>query len=162
MPERLKLFIIPICVAVTAAGCADAGDRNAVASSEVATTYAPALNVDLQRMTRQESGLYMQDLQEGSGEPLRAGQRAVVSYTGWLPDGREFDSSRQPGREPFQVAVGAGEVIAGWDEGLQGMRPGGRRLLVLPPSLAYGTAGAGGVIPPNATLIFDVELLEVR
>jgi FKBP-type peptidyl-prolyl cis-trans isomerase FkpA len=162
----LKAIIAIPILTVMVAACADAGDRAdvpATASTEAATTYAPNLGVDLQQMQRQESGLYIQELQQGTGEPLRAGQTAVVHYTGWLPDGREFDSSRGPGGSPFQLVVGRGDVIRGWDEGLQGMRPGGRRRLVLPPSLAYGVQGAGGgVIPPNATLVFDVELVEVR
>jgi FKBP-type peptidyl-prolyl cis-trans isomerase FkpA len=154
-------------------GCGDAAERRldgaadqpaapAVASPEVTRTYAPELNVDLTNMTRLESGLYIQDLQEGAGEALEAGQTALVQYTGWLPDGTLFDSSRQPGRQPFDVVVGRGEVIEGWDQGLPGMRVGGRRLLVIPPTLGYGAEGAGGVIPPNATLVFDVELVEVR
>jgi FKBP-type peptidyl-prolyl cis-trans isomerase FkpA len=154
-------------------GCGDAAERSRdgaaeqpsaplVASPEVTRTYAPELNVDLTNMTRLESGLYIQDLQEGAGEVVEAGQTALVQYTGWLPDGTLFDSSRQPGRQPFDVLVGRGEVIEGWDQGLPGMRVGGRRLLVIPPTLGYGAEGAGGVIPPNATLIFDVELVEVR
>ena len=130
-------------------------------ASEVASTYAPSLNVDLQRMTRSETGLYTQDLQPGSGEPVQAGQTAVVHYTGWLPDGKQFDSSHDQG-EPFPVTLGTGQVIPGWDQGLVGMRVGGKRRLVIPPALAYGNEGAGGVIPPGATLVFDVELVEVR
>jgi FKBP-type peptidyl-prolyl cis-trans isomerase FkpA len=154
-------------------GCGDAAERRmdrpgdqpsapAVASPEVTRTYAPELNVDLTDMTRLESGLYIRDLEEGDGEAVEVGQTALVQYTGWLPDGTLFDSSRQPGRQPFDVVVGRGEVIEGWDQGLPGMRVGGRRLLVIPPTLGYGAEGAGGVIPPNATLIFDVELVEVR
>jgi FKBP-type peptidyl-prolyl cis-trans isomerase FkpA len=159
--------------AISVGGCGDATDRGgdraadraptpAVASPDVTTTYAAELNVDLTNMTRLESGLYIQDLEEGEGEAVEAGQVALVQYTGWLPDGTLFDSSRQPGRQPFDVVVGRGEVIEGWDQGLPGMRVGGRRLLVIPPTLGYGAEGAGGVIPPNATLIFDVELVEVR
>jgi FKBP-type peptidyl-prolyl cis-trans isomerase FkpA len=158
-------MILVIIAATGTAACGDAADRDAapaVASSEATTTYAPELNVHLSRMKRLDSGLHIEDLQVGEGEPLQAGQTALVQYTGWLPDGSQFDSSRQPDRRPFDLVVGAGEVIRGWDEGLVGMRVGGRRLLVIPPALAYGTAGAGGVIPPNATLVFDVELVEVR
>jgi peptidylprolyl isomerase len=108
-----------------------------------------------------ESGLQYVDLQEGSGAAPRKGQRAVVHYTGWLVDGTKFDSSRDRG-EPFQFSIGRGEVIAGWDEGVASMKVGGIRRLTVPPGLGYGARGAGGVIPPNATLTFEVELLEVR
>ena len=113
-------------------------------------------------MTRSATGLYYLDEAEGTGEPARAGNAVEVHYSGWLPDGRPFDSSLDRG-QPFTVpAIGSGMVIRGWEEGLQGMRPGGRRLLVIPPDLAYGEAGAGGgVIPPNATLVFRVELLSI-
>jgi FKBP-type peptidyl-prolyl cis-trans isomerase FkpA len=136
-----------------------AGDP-ALNSPDVATTYAPALGVDLAQMTRTESGLHIHDLEVGTGNVAAAGDRVVVHYTGWLADGSRFDSS--VGASPFEVVIGTGEVIRGWDEGIPGMRAGGRRRLVIPPALAYGAQGAGGVIPPGATLIFDVELLEVR
>jgi FKBP-type peptidyl-prolyl cis-trans isomerase len=123
--------------------------------------FAEELGVDISDMTRTDTGLYYEDVVEGSGEPVRAGDAVLVNYTGWLPNGLKFDSSLDR-NEPFQVApVGTAGVIAGWNEGLQGMRRGGARLLVLPPELAYGPAGAGGVIPPNATLVFRVELLDV-
>lgn len=123
-------------------------------------TYAPELNVNIEDMTQTPSGLYIQELAEGQGEPAGSGNQVVVHYTGWLPEGQEFDSSR--GREPFEFVLGEGMVIRGWDEGVAGMRPGGRRKLVIPPDLGYGARGAGGVIPPNATLVFDVELLQVH
>jgi FKBP-type peptidyl-prolyl cis-trans isomerase FkpA len=122
--------------------------------------YARELDVDLPAMERSASGLYQRDREAGSGQAAAAGDVVIVHYTGWLADGSEFDSSR--GREPFGFQLGTGSVIPGWDEGVEGMREGERRQLVIPPGLAYGPAGAGGVIPPNATLIFDVELLEVR
>jgi FKBP-type peptidyl-prolyl cis-trans isomerase FkpA len=140
---------------------AAAGTDPPVASSEVAAEYAPELNVDPTEMTRLGSGLYIRDLEAGEGEPLETGQTALVHYTGWLPDGTLFDSSRQPERMPYDLVVGRGEVIAGWDQGLPGMRVGGRRQLVIPPSLGYGTEGRN-VIPPNATLVFEVELIEIR
>jgi FKBP-type peptidyl-prolyl cis-trans isomerase len=113
-------------------------------------------------MTRSETGLYLRDETVGSGEPVRAGNAVLVHYTGWLPNGMKFDSSLDR-NEPFMVVpVGTAQVIAGWNEGLQGMRPGGARLLVLPPELAYGEMGTpGGPIPPNATLVFRVELLQI-
>jgi len=107
------------------------------------------------------SGLRYTDLEVGQGDQARSGQTAVVHYTGWLTNGSKFDSSKDRG-EPFSFPLGQGRVIRGWDEGVVGMRVGGKRVLVIPPDLGYGHRGAGGVIPPNATLKFEVELLEVR
>jgi FKBP-type peptidyl-prolyl cis-trans isomerase FkpA len=111
------------------------------------------------------SGLQYVDLTVGNGDVAKAGDQVSVHYTGWLqnPDGskgRKFDSSKDRG-QPFQFALGQGQVIKGWDEGVQGMKVGGVRELIIPPALGYGQRGAGGVIPPNATLIFEVELLGV-
>ena len=107
-----------------------------------------------------DSGLKYEDLVVGEGDLAAAGQRVSVHYTGWLVDGKKFDSSLDRD-EPFSFVLGKGMVIRGWDEGVAGMKSGGKRKLTIPPHLAYGQAGAGGVIPPNATLIFDVELLAV-
>jgi FKBP-type peptidyl-prolyl cis-trans isomerase len=108
------------------------------------------------------------DIRVGTGAEATAGRRATVNYTGWIYDpaaaqnkGQQFDSSLAPGRTPFVLTVGGGQVIRGFDMGLTGMRVGGARRLVIPPDLAYGSAGSGSVIPPNATLVFDIELLEV-
>ncbi len=108
--------------------------------------------------TTTASGLVIDDLKEGAGAPAAAGQRVTVHYTGWLADGRKFDSSRDRD-DPFVFPLGRGHVIRGWDEGVAGMRVGGVRKLTIPPELGYGARGAGGVIPPNATLVFEVELL---
>jgi FKBP-type peptidyl-prolyl cis-trans isomerase FkpA len=108
-----------------------------------------------------DSGLKLEDLVEGDGAVAAVGQHVVVHYTGWLTDGRKFDSSHDRA-EPFDFALGKGHVIRGWDEGVAGMKVGGKRKLTIPPHLGYGARGAGGVIPPNATLVFDVELLEIR
>ena len=107
------------------------------------------------------SGLKYFELKKGTGAEAKAGQRVSVHYTGWLVNGKKFDSSVDR-REPFEFKLGGGQVIKGWDEGVAGMKVGGKRQLQIPPNLGYGAAGAGGVIPPNATLIFDVELLGVN
>jgi FKBP-type peptidyl-prolyl cis-trans isomerase FkpA len=106
------------------------------------------------------SGLQYEDVRVGAGAPAQSGQDVVVHYTGWLTDGSKFDSSRDRG-QPFTFGLGGGQVIAGWDEGVSGMQVGGLRMLTIPPRLGYGEFGAGGVIPPNATLVFEVELLDV-
>ena len=107
------------------------------------------------------SGLKYTDMKEGTGAQPRAGQTAVVHYTGWLLDGTKFDSSKDRG-QPFSFPLGQGRVIKGWDEGVATMKVGGVRKLTIPPDLGYGARGAGGVIPPNATLTFEVELLDVQ
>ena len=111
--------------------------------------------------------LQIEDTVVGSGAEARAGQNVRVHYTGWLRDptaanarGRKFDSSKDRG-QPFSFGLGQGQVIRGWDEGVQGMKVGGTRVLTIPPEMGYGARGAGGVIPPNATLVFEVELLGV-
>jgi peptidylprolyl isomerase len=107
------------------------------------------------------SGLKYEVITEGKGAAPKAGQTVIVHYTGTLEDGEKFDSSRDR-NDPFSFKLGAGQVIKGWDEGLAMMKVGDRRKLILPPELGYGARGAGGVIPPNATLIFDVELLDIK
>ena len=111
--------------------------------------------------TTTASGLVIEDIEVGSGAEASAGQHVQVHYTGWLTDGKKFDSSKDR-NDPFVFGLGARQVIAGWDEGVQGMKVGGKRKLTIPASLGYGARGAGGVIPPNATLVFEVELLAVK
>jgi FKBP-type peptidyl-prolyl cis-trans isomerase FkpA len=175
---RLTLPVVAITVIATLAGCgehrAESKDAAPAASSPAASTpaaqdssrapstpsFAPALGVDLATMTKTPSGLAYKDSKVGTGPVATAGQTAKVQYTGWLPDGTKFDSSRDR-NEPFDFPLGGGRVIKGWDEGVAGMKVGGRRLLVIPPALGYGANGAGP-IPPNSTLVFDVELLGVK
>lgn len=108
-----------------------------------------------------ESGLKYVDVVAGTGREAVSGNLVTVHYTGWLTNGTKFDSSVDR-RDPFSFPIGSGKVIKGWDEGVAGMKIGGKRKLTIPPQLGYGSRGAGGVIPPNATLVFDVELLEVK
>jgi FKBP-type peptidyl-prolyl cis-trans isomerase len=117
--------------------------------------------VDSAALTKTASGLQYQDVTVGNGAEADEGKVAVVHYTGWLTDGTKFDSSRDRGT-PFSFPVGAGQVIQGWDEGVAGMKVGGRRKLVIPANLGYGDMGAPPVIPPGATLVFDVELLDLK
>jgi FKBP-type peptidyl-prolyl cis-trans isomerase FkpA len=104
--------------------------------------------------------LITEDLVAGNGAEATAGQKVTVHYTGWLTNGTKFDSSKDRG-DPFVFSLGRGQVIKGWDQGVQGMKVGGKRKLTIPPEMGYGSRGAGGVIPPNATLVFEVELLGV-
>ncbi|MFA5242559.1 MAG: FKBP-type peptidyl-prolyl cis-trans isomerase [Sulfuricella sp.] len=106
------------------------------------------------------NGLIYEDITPGEGTEATAGRMVSVHYTGWLTDGSKFDSSKDR-NDPFTFPLGAGHVIKGWDEGVRGMKEGGVRKLTIPPQLGYGARGAGGVIPPNATLVFEVELLKV-
>jgi peptidylprolyl isomerase len=128
-----------------------------------ATAAAPARALDNKTLTA--SGLTIIDNKVGAGESPRIGQSAVVHYTGWLyqdgKKGKQFDSSRPRG-EPFEFPLGQGKVIPGWDEGVETMKVGGKRTLIVPPQLGYGAAGAGGAIPPNSTLLFEIELLGVK
>ena len=107
------------------------------------------------------SGLQIEELVVGTGAAAASGQKVSVHYTGWLTNGTKFDSSKDR-NEAFVFGLGRGQVIRGWDEGVQGMKVGGKRKLTIPPELGYGARGAGGVIPPNATLVFEVELLGVN
>ena len=110
--------------------------------------------------TTTASGLQIEELTEGTGAEAKTGTQVKVHYTGWLTNGTKFDSSKDRG-QPFAFKLGGGQVIRGWDEGVAGMKVGGSRKLTIPPELGYGARGAGGVIPPNATLVFEVELLGV-
>jgi len=121
---------------------------------------APAQDKKEGQVVTTASGLKYEDLKEGTGSAAKKGDVVQVNYTGWLTNGKQFDSS--VGRGPFTFPLGAGRVIKGWDEGVVGMKVGGKRKLTIPPDLAYGKRGAGGVIPPDATLIFEVDLLQIK
>lgn len=151
--------------ATLAAAClslaACARERPAMNPDPAQNTYAASLGVDLATFTKQPSGLYVRDDKPGTGATAEPGRTVDVHYTGWLADGSQFDSSRD-GDPPISFGLGQGEVIRGWDEGIQGMKVGGQRTLVIPAQLGYGTRGAGGDIPPNSVLVFKVELMNVR
>jgi peptidylprolyl isomerase len=135
------------------------------AATLTAATTMTTPTFALENKTLTASGLTIIDNKVGAGASPKIGQTAVVHYTGWLyqdgKKGKQFDSSRTRG-EPFEFPLGQGKVIPGWDEGVETMKVGGRRTLIVPPQLGYGAAGAGGSIPPNSTLLFDVELLDVK
>ncbi len=118
-------------------------------------TFAPSLNVDLSKMIRRPSGLYVQDFEAGTGSVAATGRTAVVRYTGYLTDGKQFDAGE------ITITLGTNKVIRAWEDGVLGMRVGGRRRLVSPPHLAYGSRGAPPVIPGGAVLVFDMELMQV-
>lgn len=156
IPRTTTMLVL---VTALALGCQSgpettSSDSGASGEKKAATTMAGNLETT-------PSGLQYEDLKVGTGASPQTGQTAVVHYTGTLADGKKFDSSKDRG-QPFSFAIGRGQVIKGWDEGVATMKVGGTRKLVIPPDLAYGARGAGGVIPPNATLTFEVELLEVR
>jgi len=141
----LTMFALAVAAPFEAAGDAKEGQKPAQKENVVKTA----------------SGLEYVDLVEGKGASPQKGQMVIVHYTGWLTDGKKFDSSRDR-NEPFAFQIGVGQVIRGWDEGVSTMKVGGKRKLTIPPDLGYGKRGAGGVIPPNATLVFDVELLDIK
>jgi peptidylprolyl isomerase len=119
------------------------------------TQFNPELNIDLSKMTRRTSGLYVQDIERGTGAVAASTRTAVLRYAGYLPSGKMFDSGE------ITITLGTNKVIRAWEEGVLGMRVGGRRRLVTPPHLAYGSRGAPPDIPPNAVLVFDMQLLQV-
>ncbi len=136
-------------------------DNNVYTADPATSSYAAALNVTISSMTKTASGLYYKDLVTGTGATATAGYTVRVAYSGWLVNGQQFDTT--DGKVPayFEFLLNAGQVIKGWDEGVQGMKVGGRRQLVIPPGLGYGETGKNP-IPGNAVLVFEVVLLQVR
>ena len=157
MKRKTSLLLTAAAVAALLAAPLSAQDTK--------PTPGPDAEKKEMKMTKTPSGLQYEDVKVGTGESPKKGQMAVVHYTGWLWEngakGKKFDSSVDRG-QPFSFPVGQGRVIKGWDEGVATMKVGGKRILLIPPDLGYGSRGAGGAIPPNATLIFEVELLEIK
>jgi len=162
------ILLAALAVALFVVGCNEEVGTQATPEKPASAKPAPKAETPITKepsetnWVTKESGLLYTDKTEGTGTEVKKGDTVVVNYRGWLDDGTEFDSSKKPGRTPFSFKVGAGNVIKGWDEGLVGMKIGGVRELKLSPEMGYGSRGAGGVIPPNATLHFEIELLEIK
>jgi FKBP-type peptidyl-prolyl cis-trans isomerase FkpA len=165
--QKLVALSIAISAVLAASSCtkkettepsAEASPAANAADTSTAAAANGAVNASAPAAPAGE--LKIEDSVVGKGAEAVAGKKVTVHYTGKLTDGKQFDSS--VGKEPFTFTLGAGEVISGWDKGVAGMKIGGKRKLTIPPEMAYGTTGAGSIIPPNATLMFDVELLKVQ
>ena len=154
----MKTPIFSLIAALTLVACTSS-ETPSVLPASTPSSAAPASASNAPHTT--SSGLIIETLAAGSGPTAKSGDKVSVHYTGWLTNGTKFDSSRDR-NEPFNFNLGAGQVIPGWDEGVAGMQPGGKRRLTVPAHLAYGPRGAGGVIPPDAVLIFEVELLAIQ
>lgn len=155
---RAARTLLVLTLGIGAASCGS--DSSGPDVPDIATTtFAPALGVDLNAMTKTASGLYWRDINVGTGPTVTVGSQVAVAYTGWLVNGNQFDTS--VGRAPLGFRVGLGQVVPGFDEGVRGMAFGGERQLIIPPSLAYGASGSG-VIPPNAILVFRIQLVSVQ
>jgi FKBP-type peptidyl-prolyl cis-trans isomerase len=171
--RRTSLFLVVVfgqLVAIGLSGCSTQAGRSSQATPSGAPSSAQpsqsgvsgestpaASNGDVEK----PAALVTSDEVVGKGPSAKSGDRVTVHYTGWLVDGTKFDSSKDR-HQPFSFALGAGKVIPGWDQGVAGMKVGGKRKLTVPPDMGYGARGAGGVIPPNATLVFEVELLKIE
>jgi FKBP-type peptidyl-prolyl cis-trans isomerase FkpA len=155
--QRIAILVIALLILAGAAVLVFMASQNKQTENNLAGAGLP----DTSNLTTTSTGLQYKDVIVGSGAEAKPGDTVSVHYTGWLTNGTKFDSSVDRG-QPFSFTLGQGRVIAGWDEGVAGMKEGGKRVLVIPSNLGYGTSGAGNVIPPNATLIFEVELLGIQ
>jgi FKBP-type peptidyl-prolyl cis-trans isomerase FkpA len=158
MHRRTRLAAVILSIAFTA--CASGGAAVPPPRSVEATPFAASLDVDLSRMTKTASGLYYRDIEVGSGTLVKGKMDVRVHYTGWLTNGIKFDSNAVSA-QPLLVPLGRGQAIKGWDEGLQGMHAGGRRQLVIPSELGYGSSHSG-LIPPDAVLVFDIRVVSAK
>lgn len=154
-----KILICFLMIAATVIFACSQKDSTTVETKKEGDVQMNTAGSD--RMVKTSSGLQYEDIVGGSGASPSPGKKVTVHYTGWLVDGKKFDSSVDR-NEPFVFQIGVGQVIPGWDEGVMTMKIGGKRKLIIPSNLGYGANGAGGVIPPNATLVFEVVLLDIR
>ncbi len=167
--KRFRRTGFALFLLTAGAGCGGSDTDTEAAEAAVSETaglavspdFAAELGVNLENMTRSASGLYKQDLAEGIGLSARPGHLVAIRYTGWIPNGEQFDSSEDD-PEPYTFPLGAGRAIEGWEEGIAGMRIGGKRRLVIPPQLGYGSRGVPGDVPPNATLVYEIELVDIK
>jgi FKBP-type peptidyl-prolyl cis-trans isomerase FkpA len=165
--KRSSLLLVvglALFVTIGLSGCNTEAERpsQGAKSAGAKSSVKPESTADNSKGNAEKpSGLVIKDEVVGKGTAAETGDRVTVHYTGWLVDGTKFDSSKDRS-EPFSFALGAGNVIRGWEQGVAGMKVGGKRKLTIPPELAYGSRGAGGVIPPDATLVFEVELLKIE
>jgi FKBP-type peptidyl-prolyl cis-trans isomerase len=160
MNRRISIPTAVVAFAVSLSACATGGGAVPTLRPIESIPFASSLDVNLSRMTKTATGLYYRDIEAGTGNIVHAKMDVKVHYTGWLTNGVKFDSNGED-EQPLTVPIGRGRAIKGWDEGLEGMRVGGRRQLVIPPELAYGS-NRSGLIPPDAVLVFDIHVVSAK